>query len=91
MQAGITLSKIRDLDERQSVFDILFLGARIGKMRALFYACTCVTCGDVSLRTGFGINMRKLAQAAGNGKGSVAKTGRKAATPQVSDQAWSHD
>lgn len=45
----------------------------------------------MSLRTGFGINMRKLAQAAGNGKGSVAKTGRKAATPQVSDQAWSHD
>lgn len=40
---------------------------------------------------GFGINMRKLAQAAGNGKGSVAKTGRKAATPQVSDQIWLHD
>ena len=77
---------IRNLNERQSVFDILFLGAHIGKMRALFYACTCVTCGDMSLRTGFGINMRKLAQAAGNGKGSVAKTGRKAATPQVSDQ-----
>lgn len=91
MQAGIALSAIRDLGERQSVFDILFLGARIGKMRALFYGCTCVTCGDMSLRTGFGINMRKLAQAAGNGKGSVAKTGRKAATPQVSDQAWSHD
>ena len=82
---------IRNLDERQSVFDILFLGAHIGKMRALFYARTCVTCGDMSLRTGFGINMRKLAQAAGNGKGSVAKTGRKAATPQVSDQVWSHD
>lgn len=91
MQTGIALSAIRGLDERQSVFDILFLGARIGKMRALFYACTCVTCGDMSLRTGFGINMRKLAQAAGNGKGSVAKTGRKAATPQVSDQVWSHD
>ena len=82
---------IRNLDERQSVFDILFLGARIGKMRAFFYACTCVTCGDMSLRTGFGINMRKLAQAAGNGKGSVANEGRKAATPQVSDQVWLHD
>ena len=67
------VERIRDLDERQSVFDILFLGARIGKMRALFYACTCVTCGDASLSAGFGINMRKLAQAAGNGKGSVAK------------------
>lgn len=91
MQAGIALSVIRDLDERQSVFVILFLGACIGKMRALFYACTCVTCGDMSLRMGFGINMRTLAQVAGNGKGSVAKTGRKAAASQVGDQVWSHD
>lgn len=58
---------------------------------APFCIFTCVTCGDASLPAGFGINMRKLAQAAGNGKGSVANEGRKAATPQVSDQVWLHD